>query len=676
MRTALLELTLKRHLWTLHRRASFRTQLVGLVAAGVLCVALLASLVSAWQASREIRNASVSRGHRVAQNLATQSRLALLSSTPENVSDAINTTLAFPDVTHVEITGTSGRRLVARGEAQPEAPLPAMLAPDAREAYLAGETHESWIFVAPVWIDASSSPFDVVQNPEQRLGDVRVVQSKATLHRIVAQVFFINLGVALFFSALFVALIGMLSARLTRPLSGLAAAMLNAERGDSSVRAPITGPRDIGEMAQAFNRMIGVLQSREEELERHRDHLEELVLERTRELRLAKERAEVANHAKSDFLSRMSHELRTPLNAILGFAQILLVDEHLSERQRRGLSTIHTSGEHLLQLIVDILDLARIEAGKTELHPGAVNLGDLMHGVADIIRIKAQQKGLTFALSLDPGAAQTVGADETRLRQILINLLGNAVKFTDRGQITLALRSGSPDAGRATRLRFEVADTGVGIRGDDAQRIFEPFEQAGAAAQRAGGTGLGLAISQQLVRLMGGELRVDSVSGQGSTFWFELTAPILEPTLAVKAPARRPVAGYEGERRRVLVVDDVADNRAMLNALLGALGFDVETAACGQDALECVPVVQPDLILMDIQMPAMDGLETMRRLRQQGVAQPIIAVSANTAREDSARALAAGANAFLSKPIHRDALLDALGTQLGLNWIYGESAAR
>ena len=670
MRTAPIELNLKRRLWALHRHTSFRSQLVGLVAAGVLCVALLASLVSAWQASTEIRDASVSRGHQVAQNLATQSSLALLSSTPENVSDAISTTLAFPDVTYVEITGAGGKRLVARGSLRADEPPATTPVPDAKEAYLAGETDESWIFVAPVWAGGSSSPFDVVQNPDERLGDVRIVQGKATLRRIVAKVFFINFGVALTFSALFLALIGMLSARLTRPLNGLAAAMLRAERGDASARALITGPRDIAEMAQAFNRMIGVLQSREEELERHRAHLEDLVLERTHELRLAKERAEVANHAKSDFLSRMSHELRTPLNAILGFAQILLVDPHLSERQRRSLTTIHTSGEHLLQLIVDILDLARIEAGKTELHPGPVNLGELTNGVADIVRIRAQEKGLDFSLDVDAAAAQAIDADETRLRQVLINLLGNAVKFTDRGRVALEVRARATEGGHV-RLRFEVSDTGVGIRGEDAQRIFEPFEQAGGMAQRAGGTGLGLAISQQLVRLMGGEIRLESVPGQGSTFWFEIGAQVVAPAGAAKGPANHSVRGYQGRRRRILVVDDVADNRSMLGTLLGALDFLVDTASGGQEALDRVPVDKPDLVLMDIQMPLMDGLETMRRLRQQGLGLPMVAVSANTSRQDRSQALAAGANAFLSKPISREALLDVLAEQLGLRWIHG-----
>jgi signal transduction histidine kinase len=274
--------------------------------------------------------------------------------------------------------------------------------------------------------------------------------------------------------------------------------------------------------------MIAALQEREAELAAHRDHLEELVRERTLELSAAKERAEVASRAKSQFLARMSHELRTPLNAVMGYAQILKMDASITPKQRNGLDIIHSSGQHLLTLIVDILDLSRIEAGKAELRLAPVDLIGRLNAVADIVRVMAVDKQIALDLQLDPALPATVLADDKRLSQILLNLLGNAVKFTHVGGVTLratALPGAETLPGHVV-LRFEVQDSGVGIAEDQVDRLFEPFEQAGNAEQRVGGTGLGLAISRQLVRMMGGEIRLESRLEQGSRFWFDISVPV------------------------------------------------------------------------------------------------------------------------------------------------------
>ncbi|HYD94764.1 MAG TPA: ATP-binding protein [Noviherbaspirillum sp.] len=277
----------------------------------------------------------------------------------------------------------------------------------------------------------------------------------------------------------------------------------------------------------------------EHELKQHREQLEELVRARTAELTVAKEKAEVANHAKSTFLASMSHELRTPLNAVLGYAQVLKRDTNLTPRQVASLETVQRSGEHLLMLINDLLDLSRIEAGKFELYLTAVDLSSFMQVVVDIIRVKAEQKGLAFAYEPDAGLPQAVLVDEKRLRQVLLNLLGNAVKFTDRGEIGLRLHSSPAGEGRL-RVAFEVRDTGIGVAEDQAERIFRPFEQAGDMQRRFGGTGLGLSISRQLVRMMGGDISVASRPGQGSVFRFEID---VEPTReAVTAATERPAA--------------------------------------------------------------------------------------------------------------------------------------
>jgi signal transduction histidine kinase/CheY-like chemotaxis protein len=380
---------------------------------------------------------------------------------------------------------------------------------------------------------------------------------------------------------------------------------------------------------------------------------------------------------RSNFLAQMSHELRTPLNAILGYAQLLKRDRHqLTDRQAAGVATIHESGQHLLTLINDILDLARVEAGRMVLYPAPVHLGAFLRVVVDIMRVKAEEKGLAFQYELAPDLPDAVTVDETRLRQVLLNLLGNAVKFTDRGTVSLrVLRAPSAAKdGAGVRLRVEVADTGIGMSAQQRGRLFQPFEQVADMPRREGGTGLGLAISQQLVRLMGGNIDVASEPGRGTAFWFELTVPVATGSPA-NLPSPRTIIGYEGERKRVLIVDDVPQNRAMLVDLLETVGFVVAAAENGLDCLVLLDSFKPDLIVMDVMMPVIDGNETTRRIRQMPAwrAVPIIAVTAGASPDDETRCRDAGANAVLSKPVEHDALLRAIGAQLSLDWISAQN---
>ena len=410
----------------------------------------------------------------------------------------------------------------------------------------------------------------------------------------------------------------------------------------------------------------------EEELKRHRDHLEELVAERTDELTRAKQRADVANQAKSAFLASMSHELRTPLNAVLGYAQILKRETGLSERQTAGLNTIQQSGEHLLTLINDILDLAKIEAGKLELSPHAFNLPLFLRTVGDIVRVKAEEKSLLFDFDMQANLPLAVQADENRLRQVLLNLLSNAVKFTDRGQITLRVHC-APCCGEQARLRFEIQDTGIGIDLEQQALLFRPFLQVGEVQRRFGGTGLGLAISRQLVRLMSSDIQVDSQPGKGSCFWFEIAVPTKAELAAI--PAAPAITGHHGPRKKVLIVDDVESNRAMLVDLLSGLAFVTAEAVNGQEGLTRAQTLVPDIIIMDMVMPVMDGLEATRRLRTTPGLQaiPVIAVSASATPEDETASLAAGANTFLPKPIEQADLLRQIGTLLNLTWDHGQA---
>jgi PAS domain S-box-containing protein len=379
---------------------------------------------------------------------------------------------------------------------------------------------------------------------------------------------------------------------------------------------------------------------------------------------------------RSEFLAQMSHELRTPLNAIMGFAQILQRDKTLTERQTRALKIIDESGRHLLTLINDILDLARVDAAKLELHPVEISLQAFLHQVCDTIRIKAEEKSLLLIFQAASDLPSTVRVDDKRLRQVLLNLLSNAVKFTDAGSITLRVTCRLPADQTMARLRFEVADEDIGMSDDQVLRLFRPFEQVSEAKRREGGTGLGLAISRHLVLLMGGDIEVRSRAGEGSVFAFEIDLAASRVHTHALLPSGAPV-GYRGEHRRILLVDDVMHNRAILLEELSSLGFQVAEAANGLEALEVAARFQPDLVVMDLTMPVMDGFEATRRLREiPGNARlPIIAKSANMTADMEARSRRAGANEFVGKPDQGSVLLNVIGDLLHLDWIYDGAAA-
>jgi CheY-like chemotaxis protein len=385
---------------------------------------------------------------------------------------------------------------------------------------------------------------------------------------------------------------------------------------------------------------------------------------------------------RSNFLAQMSHELRTPLNAIMGYTQLLQRNkQNLTEQEGTGLAIIEESSHHLLTLINDILDLARVEAGKMVLYPTAVNLEVFLRMVVDIMRVKAEEKSLLFSFELADELPAAVTVDETRLRQVLLNLLGNAVKFTDAGTVTLRVSPARPlgtsaDQGfdASTRIRFEVADSGIGMSEQQCAKLFQPFEQVADTARREGGTGLGLAISQQLMHLMNASIAVVSEPGKGSTFWFELDVPVATATVPVP-PVQRAIHGYDGERKRLLIVDDVPQNRVMLMDLLQALGFVAASAGNGRECLALLDSFMPDLIVMDVMMPEMDGNEATRRIRRMPEWNkiPIIATSASASHEDELKCRDAGADAFLAKPVDHDVLLNVIGARLGLNWTITQS---
>jgi signal transduction histidine kinase/DNA-binding response OmpR family regulator len=399
--------------------------------------------------------------------------------------------------------------------------------------------------------------------------------------------------------------------------------------------------------------------------------LEQKVVERTEALNIAKEAADQANQAKSEFLANMSHELRTPLNGILGYAQILQRSKTLPEKELHGVNIIYQSGNHLLTLINDVLDLAKIEARKLELSPQPLYLPALLQSVVEICRIRAEQKDLAFRYEPDQDLPQGVMVDETRLIQVLINLLGNAIKFTDRGSVTLLVKQLELND-TDVKLQFGIVDTGVGLTTEDLTKLFQSFEQVGDHSRKAGGTGLGLVISQQIVGLMGGQIQVESELHQGSQFYFDVTLPLATNWSQQQVSQNgQQIVGYEGSRCTILVIDDRWENRLVLQNLLEPLGFNIIEAENGQIALAKMRQTMPDLVITDLSMPVMDGFEMLEWLRQDEDLRSlkVIVSSASVADRDRQMSLAAGGDDFLAKPVQFSNLFQCLERHLQLTWI-------
>ena len=454
----------------------------------------------------------------------------------------------------------------------------------------------------------------------------------------------------------------------TRSFYQLLTAMQSVSREQNyTLRLENVHDKELNDLVSTFNTMLSQIEKRDSVLNSYREHLTERVKIRTAELSKAKEKAEMASRAKDTFLTNISHELRTPLNAILGFGQILREESNLNQVQYEQLELIRGNAEYLLTLIGDILDLAQLEAGQVNIYPKEMQLLVLLNQIAGFFRLRARQKNLVFYLEYLNDLPPKVYADEKRLRQILVNLLSNAIKFTEVGCVRLQV------AYQGGQLNLKISDSGIGIDETDKVKIFQAFQQVEQHKKLTKGAGLGLAITYSLVKHMNGFIEVFSEDQEGTTFSIKLPVQVIDKQIhPIDDNSIEKIIGFKGKPQRILIVDDKESNHKTLHNILKPLGFIIDDAENGQVALEKVSLYQPDLVLMDLIMPILDGLSTCEQLRKDHdkTKLPLIALSTNTFSEQQQAAENIGFNDLIAKPIDKHNLLPALAKALKLDWIY------
>ncbi|MES2017524.1 MAG: EAL domain-containing protein [Pseudomonadota bacterium] len=577
------------------RRTGFRRQLTIIVSAAILGLALFSSLINSWEARTRMREHFVEQGQRIAENLARQSTLALLYHSAENANEVVTTTLTFPDVESVQITDAKQQLLLSRRQKDAK-PIdaPAVSAP-LSHAMLAGESGDAWRFIAPVFGGATdASPFDLQEARPQLLGYVHVWVTKDTLNRLTMSLLVGNLVITLSFAVILLVVVRLLTRHMINPLNALSNLMRRAEAGESGMRAAPNGPRDIIEMALAFNKMMNVLEQREAELKESRDAAVSMAM------------------LKAQFAATVSHEVRTPLNGVVGMLD-MLKEMNLNKRQAECVDVAWNSSRTLIELINNILDFSKMEAGKLTLEEVDFDLRKLLEEVIELVAKQAQQRDVELGYLLAIDVPERINGDSLRLRQVLINLLGNAVKFTEHGEVAVRV---TRIAGERFGLRIEVRDSGIGMSAQQQAHLFESFAQADPSTTRKyGGTGLGLAICRQLVGLMGGAIDVASALGEGTAFTFTMLCRPAQQALAASSHA--DLVGL-----RLIAVDPSAIVRSFLEQSLARHGIDCYATRSGGDALRQLAIGAASgnpyrIVIMDIGAFDDEGGDLARRIERE-----------------------------------------------------------
>ncbi len=515
------------------------------------------------------------------------------------------------------------------------------------------------------------------------VGEIEVAISREALEselvQRIAGVLLLTLFIVVAISATAIALT---RRYIARPLLNLENCARAIAGGDLEVAVDTSSGDEIGSLAKSLNIMRASIRDLLSALRDSNKSLEDKVMDRTNQLERAVEhaeearaRAEAANVAKSTFLANMSHELRTPLNVILGFAQLMRRDRELIHNHGDTLEMIENSGAHLLTLINDVLDVSKIEAGRLTLETEAVDLHDLLNDIREMFELRAAEKDLDLAVDIENVVPRFVRIDKGRVRQVLINLVGNAIKFTTSGHVKLRVDA-SPEES-SVRLAFEIGDSGPGMSSEELNTLFEPFIQGEAGRQAQQGAGLGLHLSRKFVDLMGGDLQVNSQLGIGSTFQFEILAQREEAgSVVAVVETRKAVSLAPGQsRRRVLIVEDMPESRILLSTFMKDLGFETRTASNGQEAVEIWDEWQPHLTWMDIRMPVMNGIEATERIKAhpRGGQTKVIALTASVFQDERERILGHGCDDFVRKPFREEELVGMLEKHLDLRFIYVDS---